>query len=92
MHGGKLLSKKFEDLYEKLEWQTFDGEVFSASAFSVLRAGHWMNKTYTQNVWDFDRLSKHDKIYAQLWYDSHQQDEDKFYYLDENFDARMKNL
>ena len=40
--------------------------------------------------WDFDRLSKKDEIYAQLWYDSHSKDEDHLYYFDENLEARMK--
>ena len=92
MHGGKLLSKSFKDMYEKLDWENSDGEQFSANAYTILKAGHWINRTYTENVWDFDRLSKTDKIYAQLWYDSHDKDEDKLYYLDENYNARMKNL
>lgn len=91
-HGGKLLSKKFNDLYETLEWENSDGEKFSARAYTVLKAGHWFNRTYVENVWDYDRLAKKDKIYAQVWYDSHAKDEDKFYYLDENYNARMKNL
>lgn len=90
-HGGKLISKKFNDLHDKLEWQTADGENFTARAYTVL-AGHWINPTYKENVWDFDRLAKQDKIYAQVWYDSHEQNENKHYYLDENFEARIKNL
>ena len=92
MHGGKLLSKKFDNIYDKLEWENSDGVQFSARAFTVLKAGHWVNRTYSENVWDFDRLSKTDKIYSQIWYDSHAQNEDKLYYLDKDFTARMKNL
>lgn len=91
-HGGKLISKKFSDPYEKLEWENSDGERFFARAYTVLYAGHWFNITYKENAWDFDRLAKKDKIYAELWYDSHAKNEDKFYYMDEKFNARIKNL
>ena len=91
-HGGKLLSKKFEGLYDKLEWENSDGEKFEARAYTILGAGHWLNCTYKEYAWDFDRLAKTDAIYAQVWYESHVKNEDKFYYLDKNFEARIKNL
>ncbi len=92
MHGGKLLTKEFKtgDIYKKLKWQTQDKEEFVATAFSVLRAGHWHNCTYTDYAWDFDRLSKKDKIFAQAWYDSHSKDENFIYTMDENFNAQIK--
>ena len=91
-HGGKLISKTFNGLYEKLEWENSDGERFWAKPYTVMYAGHWYNITYRENAWDFDRLSKKDKIYAQLWYDSHDENENKFYYMDENFNARIKEI
>ncbi|MDE6401322.1 MAG: GDP-mannose 4,6-dehydratase, partial [Clostridiales bacterium] len=42
-HGGKLISEFDGDMYKKLEWITQDGERFSATAYTVLRAGHWYN-------------------------------------------------
>ena len=91
-HGGKLLSKKFKtgDVYAKLEWQNSDGEKFIARPYTVLRGGHWWNALYTKYEWDFDRLSKKDEIYAQIWYDSHDKDENYLYYFDENLEARVK--
>lgn len=90
-HGGELLSKKYSgDIYEKLDWLTQDGETFSASAFTVLKAGHWYNKIYKENVWEFDRLSKKDKIFAEIWLDSHSADENYQYSFDENFNAKIK--
>ena len=73
-----------------MRWRTQDGEEFEATPYSVLRGGHWYNISYRENVWDFDRLAKKDRIFAQLWYDSHERDEDTLYGLDENFKAYMR--
>lgn len=88
MHGGKLVSQTYSgNVYEKLQWQTQDGENFSARVYTVLRAGHWHNPLYEKNVWDFDRLSKKDKIFSQIWYDSHDASENNRYYFDDAFNA-----
>lgn len=90
-HGGKLLSKDYSgDIYQKLEWLTQDGEKFEASAFTVMKAGHWYNIIYKENIWDFDRLSKKDKIFAQIWLDSHDENENNRYYFDKNFNAKIE--
>ena len=92
MHGGKLLTTSFKkgDVYAKVEWENSDGVKFTARPYTVLRGGHWWNALYKEYVWDFDRLSKKDKIYAQYWYDTHLEDEDHCYYFDENLEAKMK--
>lgn len=91
-HGGKLLATSFKkgDVYTKLEWETQDGEKFKARPYTVLRGGHWYNKLYKEYVWEFDRLSKKDKIYAEIWYDSHEKDENFTYWFDENLEAHIK--
>lgn len=86
-HGGKLLSDFDGDMYKKLDFITQDGEKFSARAYTVLRAGHWYNPIYDRFVWDFDRLSKSDKIFASVWYDTHEKDENIVYTLDGDFVA-----
>ena len=90
MHGGKLISKK-GGLYDKLEWENSDGQRFTARGYTVL-CGHWFNPSYVEYCWDFDRLAKTDKIYAQIWYDSHGANEDNYYYLDENFEAHYRKI
>ncbi len=93
MHGGKLISKTYNgNMQEKLLWQNQDGEKFTAKAYTVIKAGHWLNRTYKENVWDFDRLSKKDKIYAQIWYDSHTKDENYIYSFDENFNSKIERF
>lgn len=93
-HGGKLLSDNFEkgDMYAKVLWQTQDGENFTATPYSVLRAGHWYNPIYDTYVWDFDRLSKKDRIFAAIWYDSHGKDENYKYWLDENYNSKAEKI
>ncbi len=91
-HGGKLLGTFDGDMYKKLDWLTQDGEKFTATAYTVLRAGHWYNPVYERFVWDFDRLAKADKIYASVWYDTHGLDEDITYSLDEDFNARATHF
>ena len=92
MHGGELLSKDFKtgDIYKKLKWKTQDNQEFEATAFYVLRAGHWFNCTYVEYEWDFDRLCKKDKIFAQAWLDSHSKDENYIYSMDKNFKAEIR--
>ncbi len=90
-HGGKLISKR-GDVEDKLEWENSDGERFTARGSSVL-AGHWMNPCYKGDYcWDFDRLAKKDKVYAALWYDSHDTSENRYYYYDNEFVARQKGI
>ena len=93
-HGGKLITKEFKkgDIYQKVEWENSDGERFIMSPHTVLYCGHWYNISYREHAWDFDRLSKKDKIYAQIWYDQHELDEDRFYYYDDKFQACYRKL
>ncbi len=93
-HGGKCLTPIcFDgDMYKKLEWQNSDGEKFSADTYTVLRAGHWEHALYKNFVWEFDKLAKTDKIFARIWYDSHDKNENYRYYLDENFVAHAEKF
>ena len=92
MHGGRLISNEFKkgDIYQKLVWENLDKVKFTARPYTILRAGHWYNPLYKSYIWDFDRIAKKDKIIAQYWYDSHSQDENNCYYMDENFKALIK--
>ena len=92
MHGGKLISTTVNSMYDKLTFEDMDGNRFIARPYTIIKAGHWYHQGYKDNVWDFDRLAKIDKIYAQIWYDSHKTDEDKFYYYDKDFKAHMVDL
>ena len=82
---------EYEGLYVPVLFKNSDGEEFLMKPYSVL-AGHWFNITYREYKWDFDRLSKKDKLYASIWYDSHKEDENKLYYMDSKFKAHMEDI
>lgn len=90
MHGGKLISQS-GNVCDRLEWENSDGDRFFAKGTTVL-AGHWFNPSYKNYCWDFDRLAKKDKIYADVWYDSHSRDEDYYYYYDKDFNACFNKI
>lgn len=90
LHGGKLLSSVGK-ITDRLQWVNSDGEQFNAKGTTVL-AGHWLNPSYKAYCWDFDRLAKTDKIYAEIWYDSHDRNEDYFYYYTDNFEAKYNKI
>lgn len=91
LRGGKLLSIDYQgDIYQKLEWENADGVRFIARAYTVIKGGHWLNPLYKSYTWDFDRLAKKDKLIATYWYDSHEQEENHTYYMDEKFVPLLK--
>ena len=97
-HGGRLLSMH-GGVNDRLEWENSDGVRFFARGYTVM-CGHWINPCYGKKYypdypeysWDFDRLAKSDPLYAQVWYDSHERNEDNLYYLDDNFEARYRKI
>ena len=94
MHGGSLITADFTtgDIYTKVEWVDQDGNHFWAKPYTVLGCGHWYNISYQQNVWDFDRLSKKDQIYAQIWYDTHTPFENKRYSYTDDFKSHEEDI
>ena len=90
--GGKLLTRDFKtgDVYRKLEWENSTGHRFIARPYTVLYCGHWHNVSYRRYAWDFDHQAKVDKMVASIWYDSHRQDENRYYWFDSHFVAHYK--
>ena len=91
-HNGKLLSSEFKkgDIYQQLTWETQDKEVFKATPYTILRAGHWYNPSYYKYSWEFDRLAKTDLIYKQVWLDSRLESENNIYYFDKYLNLNVK--
>lgn len=76
--GGRCLSQAMErgNLYAKLDWECHDGHKFSASPYTVLKAGHWCSECCQPPPWRFGLLAKTIPFFAQVWYDNHSPDED----------------
>ncbi len=79
--GGEYLSEH-AGVYEKRLWRCHDGHTFEASPYTVLRGGHWCPVCHQPAPWDFDRIAKFSPFVAQVWYDSHERDENRIYELD----------
>lgn len=79
--GGKCISETMTkgDLYTKLEWECHDGHRFWSSPYTILKGGHWCPECCQPAPWNFDALAKKIPFFAQVWYDTHEKDEDKFY-------------
>ncbi len=90
--GGSLVSEKSGSPFDKLVWRCHDGHEFEASPFTVLRGGHWCDKCAYPTPWDFDRQAKFSPYIAQVWYDSHDTDEDNVYDFNEDGSSRLDKL
>ena len=89
--GGKCLSENMTkgDLYTPLNWECCDGHKFTATPYTVLKAGHWCPDCQPE-PWDYDRLAKKMPFYAQVWYDSHARGENYRYYFDGGYHAVLE--
>ena len=84
--GGKCLTEKFQkgDIYSPVEWECHDGHRFTASPFTVLKAGHWCPVCCQPEPWSFDLSAKKVPFFAQVWYDTHAKNENAVYFYDES--------
>ncbi len=90
--GGECRADSFEkgDVYAPIDWKCAEGHLFKASPFTVLRAGHWCPHCVREGHWSYDLLAKKNPFYAQVWYDSHDQDENAVYWYDEDHKTRVE--
>lgn len=79
--GGECLSANMSDVRDLLSWRCAEGHTFSASALTVMRAGHWCPICGYPDPWRYDALAKRNPFYAQVWYDSHGKEENYRYEL-----------
>ncbi len=90
--GGEVVSTKDNGPYEKIVWRCADGHEFEATPFTVLKGGHWCPKCCQPTPWDFDRQAKKNPFIAQVWYDSHDKDENLRYDYDKDGKAIMTEI
>ncbi len=80
--GGECLAEEVSDPYAPVMWRCHDGHEFKLSPYTVLKGGHWCPVCGCPAPWDFDRQAKFSPYIAQVWYDSHAEDENMCYDLD----------
>ena len=82
--GGDCLEESFDgNIYKKIKWVCHEGHKFEASVFTILRGGQWCPECCNQSVWNYDQISKYAPFFGQVWYDSHDKDENNIYIMDE---------
>ena len=87
--GGKCLSKDMVqgDWDTPLEWECAEGHTFTATPRLVLLGGHWcpecMPYPYAGEAnarpWHWDKVSRNNPFFAQLWAPLHDTNEDNVY-------------
>ena len=78
--GGRCVSESMTvgDAYTPLEWECYDGHRFKATPALVLLGGHWCPECFPA-PWQYDREARNNPFFAQVWYASHDRNEDNFY-------------
>ena len=89
--GGECLTPYTGDAYAPLKWKCCEGHEFTMNPYTVLRGGHWCPACMPM-PWKFDLLAKKMPFYAQVWYDSHEKDEDYIYSMTEDNKASMERM
>jgi len=86
--GGKCVSTSMTkgDLMTKLEWECHDGHRFMASPYTIIKAGHWCPDCCQPPSWKWGELAKHIPFFAQVWYDSFDENETDIFPLSEGED------
>jgi len=80
--GGECLSSDWiGDLYQTLNWRCAFGHEFGAKPYSILKAGHWC-PICVNPPWNGDQQAKLNPFFAQVWYASHDPDENNSFSLE----------
>lgn len=81
--GGECLSATMAkgDLDTPLEWKCAMGHTFKASPLIVLKGGHWCPECMPA-PWRYDAEARVNPFLAQVWYSSHDKDENEIYDAD----------
>lgn len=87
--GGEYLGGYGGDTYAPVKWKCCEGHEFELTPYTVLRGGHWCPKCAPM-PWKFDRLAKKTPFYAQVWYDSHDKNENFVYSMTEDGASSME--
>ncbi|MDE5721702.1 MAG: NAD-dependent epimerase/dehydratase family protein [Clostridia bacterium] len=80
--GGKCLSTDYKagGVYGKVKWQCRDGHEFSSSPYTILKGGYWCPECCEPKPWRYGALAKDIPFYAQVYYDTHDKNEENDVY------------
>ncbi|MBR6312038.1 MAG: ABC transporter permease, partial [Oscillospiraceae bacterium] len=84
LRGGECLSDETAPggLHAPLRWRCGEGHEFTASPYTVLKAGHWCPTCcLTPYTWRMDLVAAKSPFHAQVWGDSHARSERFVYSL-----------
>lgn len=75
--GGKCLTENYEkgNIYSKVEWQCREGHKFTSAPYTILKGGYWCPHCCEPKPWRYGSLAKDIPFYAQVYFDSHTQNE-----------------
>lgn len=77
--GGEVLSPKFIDMYTPLQWKcTICDCQFDATPMLVTNGGHWCPECESP-AWNYDEIAQKNHFIAQLYYNTHDKDENEVY-------------
>lgn len=76
--GWKLLEEWNGDLYKPIQWQCAFEHQFLATPYSVIKAGHGCPQCDPPD-WRYDEIAKKNPFIAQVWYKSHNVNENNVY-------------
>lgn len=80
--GGECLSENWDgDWYKPLSWRCGFDHCFQGSPYTVLKAGHWCPDCILP-PWQPDQQARKNPFFAQVWYVTHDPEEDNQYPLD----------
>ena len=93
--GGKCLTSDYSagNIYKKAEWQCREGHTFSSSPYTILKGGYWCPHCCEPKPWRYGALAKDIPFYAQVYFDSHTEDEvDDVYPMPDDDEEFIKKL
>lgn len=80
--GGECIASDWNgDMYQTLNWKCAFEHEFSAKPFTILQAGHWCPECVNP-PWNGDEQARKNPFFAQVWYASHDPDENNHYPLE----------
>ena len=75
--GGKCAEAHLSVLnpHGKIKWQCREGHTFESTPYTILKGGYWCPHCCEPKPWRYGALAKDIPFYAQVYFDTHSEDE-----------------